>query len=353
MKIIDISYGRDKIIRGEVQGETDVYYPSIDMESGRMWCSCPYFFHKQVICKHIKYLLSNVNYEGIKNMNEKLLYLPSDCELLDKELGGGFPIGIVTSIVGEPEVGKTLLMLQTACSAVSLTGKDVIFIETEGYREADLYLMIEKIFKKRFKLTDKDMKKFHFYSATTIERLMKLFGWNVNIEYGDNKMDISFHKMGKKETDINGMNIPHKVLSDSILLVMDSFTSPIKALVADDRKNFPQRAKIISKIFKILFDISNDYNLAILVSHHLSKDPTQMLSLGEEYGGNSVKYNLKWKVALMRGSKVEERKFGEENRYGTRRFRIIRKPGMPKEDSYKKFGILLKKDWGFVSEVED
>lgn len=351
MKIIDISYHKDGIVRGEMEGETDIYYPTLDLEGNKAWCSCPYNFHKQVVCKHIKYFLKYINFNKARKMaDEKLLTIPTDCEELDEKLDGGIPVGILTSVAGEPEVGKTMLMLQTACSAVSLTGKHAIIFETEGYREADLHRILKRVFFERFDLDEEDLDKFHFYSVSNAENLLELLGWEVEVSYKKKKMEIEFSELdGRKTKKGTDMLIPEDILEESTILMLDSFTSPVKALVADDRKNFPARAKIISKLFKILFDLCHEYNLAGMVSHHISKDPTNFRSLGEEYGGNTVKYNMKWKIALMRGVKKQEREYGSENKYRTRRFRIVRKPAMPKDDSYEKYGILLKKNWGFVS----
>lgn len=46
---------------------------------------------------------------------EKLTFVPSGCALLDEVLGGGWPLGRVSNVVGDKSVGKTLIALE-ACS---------------------------------------------------------------------------------------------------------------------------------------------------------------------------------------------------------------------------------------------
>jgi len=58
--------------------------------------------------------------------------LSSECEGLDRLLGGGFEPGIITQIYGEAGTGKTSILLQLAVGAVA-RGKKVIFIDTEGF----------------------------------------------------------------------------------------------------------------------------------------------------------------------------------------------------------------------------
>ncbi|MEZ5334643.1 MAG: ATPase domain-containing protein [Methanolobus sp.] len=52
--------------------------------------------------------------------------LSSGCKPIDDLLGGGFEVGVVTQIYGEPGSGKTNLSLQLAVECVK-NGKKVIY----------------------------------------------------------------------------------------------------------------------------------------------------------------------------------------------------------------------------------
>lgn len=56
----------------------------------------------------------------------------SGCKCIDNILGGGFEVGTLTQIFGEPGSGKTNMCLQLAVECVR-SGKKVIFIDTEGF----------------------------------------------------------------------------------------------------------------------------------------------------------------------------------------------------------------------------
>jgi DNA repair protein RadB len=57
--------------------------------------------------------------------------VPIKCQSLDELLGGGIETGSLTSLYGEAGSGKTNFCLQLATNVV-LSGKKVIFIDTEG-----------------------------------------------------------------------------------------------------------------------------------------------------------------------------------------------------------------------------
>lgn len=58
-------------------------------------------------------------------------FLPTGCGKLDSLLGGGIPIGIITSIYGEPSTGKTMLALRAAVE-VSRRGFKVIYVDSDS-----------------------------------------------------------------------------------------------------------------------------------------------------------------------------------------------------------------------------
>lgn len=56
----------------------------------------------------------------------------SGCKKIDDLLGGGFEVGTVTQLFGEPGSGKTNICLQLAIETVK-RGKKVVYIDSEGF----------------------------------------------------------------------------------------------------------------------------------------------------------------------------------------------------------------------------
>jgi RecA/RadA recombinase len=57
--------------------------------------------------------------------------IPTDCEGVDKILGGGFPLGSVSLIYGEAETGKTTLVMQCAVNCAR-QGYKTLFVDCDG-----------------------------------------------------------------------------------------------------------------------------------------------------------------------------------------------------------------------------
>ena len=66
-------------------------------------------------------------------MNDTLIKrLPTGSKALDGLLGGGFEVGTISQIFGEPASGKTNICIQLAVNVLR-EGKRVIYIDTEGF----------------------------------------------------------------------------------------------------------------------------------------------------------------------------------------------------------------------------
>ena len=66
-------------------------------------------------------------------MSENLIKrLPTGAKPLDDILGGGFEVGTISQLFGEPASGKTNICLQLAVNTLR-SGKTVIYIDTEGF----------------------------------------------------------------------------------------------------------------------------------------------------------------------------------------------------------------------------
>lgn len=93
------------------------------------------------------------------------MLIPTKCESLDDLLGGGVESGSLTSLYGEAGSGKTNLCLQLTTNMV-LSGKKVIFIDTEGVS----FERLKQIAGKQF---DKVTKGILFFTPYTLEEQEK------------------------------------------------------------------------------------------------------------------------------------------------------------------------------------
>jgi DNA repair protein RadB len=64
-------------------------------------------------------------------MKDVIDRLPTGSNAIDSLLGGGFEIGTISQLYGEPASGKTNICIQLAINTVR-SGKRVIYIDTEG-----------------------------------------------------------------------------------------------------------------------------------------------------------------------------------------------------------------------------
>jgi DNA repair protein RadB len=94
--------------------------------------------------------------------------VPIGCASIDKLLGGGFETGALTEIYGEAGTGKTNICLQLTRNVV-LSGKKVIYIDTEGLSRDRM----QQIFGKDFESVMKCMLIFEPYDFEEQENIVE------------------------------------------------------------------------------------------------------------------------------------------------------------------------------------
>ena len=340
----EIQYDPNGIARAIIRGETDSYPVAIDADLQRSWCSCAKYVFSNKSCKHIIYLLDNVDYSKMVDMTNKLSRLETGSTILDNLLGGGIPYGSVTTTFGEPQSGKSVFGLQAGLANIAKTGKDTILIETEGMREEDLKSLLYK-FMGRFNLTKEIVdEKFKIYftlgdpELQSVQKLLMMFGIFLTLEISKN---------GKYSTKFQfcAPTIKEKTMENVSLIILDSLTKPIKDSIGSETQNLPSRSQIVERLFGKLYHTAKLYNLGVIVSHHASIDPTMPFGrdLGKPYGGNPILYNSKYAMEFIDATnKVkEETGFGLE----ARRVKLLRRPDEPSTGEL--IPIRLKKDFGF------
>jgi len=346
MKILNASFDNDGIARIEVLSDSNnCYMVCIDGDTLKTWCDCPRWVYKKEQCKHIRFVLENVNLSGLRRL-ENMDVLKSECVTIDTLLGGGFPYGMVVSVTAEPNIGKTKLGLQLAVANIKKTGKNSIIIETEGESLDDQFVILEK-FGKRYGVDKNTLKaKIKFYQPIGdtkeygIQKLMKLLGYDLGL---------SLSKGGKFSVDFaqTKLGLDEKVLQNSSFILLDSITTPIKESVGSETQNLPARAAIVQRLYGRLYQIAKTYNMLIVVNHHTSLNPVMPFGkdLGKIYGGQPVLYNSKYAIQILPSTSELKRKYYQGFEEEARRVRLIRHPYIVADG--KMYNVRLKRDYGF------
>lgn len=360
MKLLDYELGLDNTLRALIEGESNnVYTTNINFKTSTTWCSCPsWVFNKD--CKHIKFLFDNIDLKDIKmgiieNEEKDLGSLKSGCETVDALLDDGFPIGIVSTIFGKPKLGKSRLSTQVALATMK-EGYNVLVIETEGYRRKD-YLRILTSMKDRFDLTEDEInKKLKYVSLigankeAPIKKLCKILGMDLLIK----RSEIKTTKAGKvisggKMQIYTPNSKDYKGIDDSDmkgvkLIILDSISHPIKALIGSKTENLPERATLFDRIFGKLYHYANKYEAAVIVIQHASVNPITIgyTDHGKQWGGDSPYYNSKYGIQLHKPDKTAREKFGGEE---ARRVRAYIHPFI--KTPTELYPVALRDNWGF------
>jgi len=348
MIIKSLQYDNLGIARAIIVGDSGKeYITCADSELCRSWCTCPsYIFSKEgKSCKHIIHLINNLEYD--KMVKKKLNFIATGCNKVDELLGGGVPYGIVTSIYGEPTAGKSLFGHQVGLANIAETGNNTILIETEGLRTYDVRAIQYK-FMDRWgldkKTVDDKYKVIHTMGDIQLksyQKMFQLFGYIVTDEISKNgKYTLKFTNCTPK--------LKEKELEETSMIIIDSFTKPVKDSVGSNTQNLPSRAELMQRLYGKLYDIAARYNIAVVVNHHASINPVMPFGrdLGKPYGGNPVLYNSKYALEFIDAPKKLQTETGWGNE--TRRIKLLRRPDVPQDDQL--YPVRLKKDFGFCDE---
>ncbi len=261
---------------------------------------------------------------------------------VDDNMMGGFYPGIMSSIFGEPNIGKSVLCMQLAYKWAG-EGKKVVYFDTEGMPSMQQVFWGQK-FKERFN-TDKEPT---FITVRNPEKLFNILGrdfsYEVDKESGKiGRIAIIKKNIDRRKKDQSDPNI--LVRENPDIVIIDSFSFITKASIGSMTSILPARADIEAKLLAIFGEWMDDGGKFLLMTHHISKNPTNPQDVGSIEGGNFVKYSSKVIIHLHHGNKEDRESFGQSYR----RIRFVRKPVMSAEDSeYKWFGLQLKQDYGFT-----
>lgn len=272
--------------------------------------------------------------------------LSTGTEAINNLLYGGLPVGAITSIYGKPNLGKSFFAAQM-CVMANRAKKDggldspSLILDTENmFGDPLTNKRIFGFFLNRWYIKEEDLR-VDIERVTNVQNLLKLLGVALSIDYG---------KKGKK-LKIEGLKI--KPLVDSKIyqkfveqeykfMVVDSFSQALKVqVVSTEMQNFGARATLENILFGRLQEIAEKFNASILLTHHITKDPTKFMQYGEPFGGDMVQYNSKYTLQTLKGTKELTEVYGRE----VRRIRRKRAPWMGLEDVAI---VKLELDVGYV-----
>mgnify|MGYP000651507245 CR=1 FL=1 len=127
------------------------------------------------------------------------------------------------------------------------------------------------------------------------------------LQYCGYKVHLSYSSGGQVALTVKDVDETPQILKDietlsTPIVIIDSFSKPLKACFAGDRRNFPARAYAINYICTTLTSISVEYNIPIITTHHTSKDPANPYKKPGIYGGGSLRYEFKIVLYIQRRS---------------------------------------------------
>lgn len=265
------------------------------------------------------------------------------CVGIDNLLFGGVPTQAILGIFGAPDIGKTWLGLQIAARTTMSEkrgglNEKALYLDTEGTFAVPVTTKRWLgFFENRFKgFTAKDI---HFQRVRSLGKLLKFFGCeDVRLKYSEKgKVQVVM----KAPLDIENSEVYKLVKKNKYgVIVVDSFTNPVKTAIPPEQQNLPARSMIASFLFNGLQQLCEDFDIAAVLVHHWSKAPMNFMDLGHPYGGDIIQYNTKWNLQVLRGTTELNKKYGAE----VRRIRRLRTPTAQPDVAIVK----LAKDLGYV-----
>lgn len=271
-------------------------------------------------------------------MTKELEFVPTGSKVIDNLLEGGWATRSVSGTFSAYDVGKTWLMIQTACYLWKEYKKGTVYIDTEGYFvRKDTQERFYNFFRKRWKFDDTPNIKFVFPSD--IMDLGKYLGKGIKI-LGDPKSPMLNLHLWDITDKFHSPLAEDVEEVDAGLIVLDSLSQPIKEEIpVPPRQNFPCRSSTIDAILGRISPIAKKKNIAAIATVHESKDPARgPYDTGKPVGGSALGFFTKYLVQIRGQSKEEKRIVS-----------IYRFPG--KQSTRRKDEgeeVTLAKDLGFV-----
>lgn len=244
--------------------------------------------------------------------------VPSTLRGINHMIDGGYILGGLYNIYGEPAAGKTILAYQEAfgdCKHFKEhDGEDkaILYFDTEGLGRGVLESWYPT-FSKRFGVKPNIV----YRKLTDLMEILQFFGYPMKVDVS-NKGKVMLRPDGfdiplggkKKKTVIYNRNPPIRELCikhNVGTIIIDSITEPVDAMFAGGQVQFPTRADAVNAWFGRIHWLAEPSTLTSSGEHerrivrcilHESVDPSKDKDIwkGITKGGHNVKY--KFKVVL-------------------------------------------------------
>jgi len=260
----------------------------------------------------------------------------TDISSLDKLIDGGFPDQRVSGIFALPNLGKSLLGLQTVMKAVS-EGKRGLILSSPS--EFDNDRILSNIFLNRFDISEKDIPK--VIRLVNITQLGFMFNLNINFDNSKNKLSATIQKRERWFKEEKPFEWKIKNFEDYDIVLIDSFSELIKLAVISDVQNFPIRSALETQLYGAMTEAMVDYDFTTLLIHHTSKNPMSFADVQTPFGGAVLMYLSKYLLFMNNPTAPLYRKYGKNIR------RIMRYRWTGRMQS-EHIPILIKENYGFV-----
>lgn len=233
----------------------------------------------------------------ISEDKKDLIVIPTGIDLIDAILGGGFVVGALNIIVGQPGSGKSMLAMQTYAQGQKLCKGGMIggFLDSE---EATTKQRLSNLGVKHPKITP--------YVGITVEKVFKFFE------------GLCLFKDKKKSVDT-----PSIIIWDSIANTL----SEKETETNDPNKVIGYKARLLSILIPKYVAKAAKYNICLLAVNQLrdvldmgpygTPNPLKFMSSSKSMpGGNILKYNAFQLVEMKVKSPIAPGAANDSNKYG-------------------------------------
>lgn len=213
-------------------------------------------------------------------------------ELLTGEFGEFVP-GNVYALYGVQNVGKSLLAM-TEVAALAAQGIRTLWIDTEGGLNFDggagVWTSWKPKLEARFGLDDLNAH-IEYHRITDYQAVTKFLGYQVDVEYGENKINVQFRGKVKKwdETVYGGFGRKR----DKTFIVLDSLSSLFRQEFGSTLQNFPGRGDATAYLIFALNKLMEKVNAPVIITNHASLNPQNQWQFATMRGGSTVAYYSK------------------------------------------------------------
>ena len=278
--------------------------------------------------------------------------IPTGLKTFDEMLGGGLPKSKLICIYGLPLIGKSWLSRQI-CFHASRLGKKSIYIDTEKEVDSEIWSKLKKIFTSRW--PDVKPESILLQATPDIFSLGELFGIQFTVSYSEEKVTVSAQypkrqgeliKSSFKDREWIVKTPIYKTIKEGgySLVVIDSFSAPIRPEIPSATQNLGARASIQRPLLQAFRTLGEELGISVLITAHVSKSPQEKFDLGKPWGGDDMYYYVKYVYNLLSPVKADYEAFGPQ----ARRIMRVREPlKMPETRT-----VILQKDYGFISPEE-